>query len=113
VVLESVIHLLLLDDSNPRSMMYQISALRDLMTAMPQEQDFDELSEAQRLLLSAYHEMILAEPNKLASVISQAGNRTQLRRVLQRLDKTLNRLSEILTATYFAHTHLYERESGA
>lgn len=112
VVLESVIHLLLLDDANPRSMMYQISALRDLMTAMPQEQDFDELSEAQRLLLSAYHELILAEPNKLASVISRAGNRTQLRRVLQRLDNTLNRLSEILTATYFAHTHLYDRKSG-
>jgi uncharacterized circularly permuted ATP-grasp superfamily protein/uncharacterized alpha-E superfamily protein len=102
--LENLLHLLLLDDSNPRSMIYQISELQKVMSEMPLDQDSDGLSESQRILLIAYHELVLAEPNKMANVISKAGNRTQLRRVLKRLDTTLTTLSELVTATYFAHT---------
>ena len=74
------------------------------MSEMPLDQDSDGLSESQRILLIAYHELILAEPHKMANIISKAGNRTQLRRVLNRLDTTLSTLSELVTATYFAHT---------
>jgi len=103
-VLENLLHLLLLDESNPRSVVYQIVRLREHMSFMPLEQTTDEMSNSQRILLSAYHELTLAVPEKLASVVSQAGNRTQLRRVLFRLDATLTELSEIITVTYFAHT---------
>jgi len=102
--LENLLHLLLLDDSNPRSMIYQVGQLQKVMSEMPLDQDSDGLSESQRILLIAYHELILAEPAKMADVISKAGNRTQLRRVLNRLDTTLSTLSELVTATYFAHT---------
>ncbi len=102
--LENLLHLLLLDDSNPRSMIYQISGLQGVMAEMPLDQNNDGLSESQRILLIAYHELILAEASKMANVVSSAGNRTQLRRVLKRLDTTLSRLSELVTATYFAHT---------
>jgi len=102
--LENLLHLLLLDESNPRSMIYQVTKLQNVMSEMPLEQGIEGLSESQRILLVAYHELILAEPAKLANVVSRAGNRTQLRRVMQRLDGTLSRLSEQLTATYFAHT---------
>lgn len=107
--LENLLHLLLLDDSNPRSMIYQVSQLQKVMSEMPLDQDSDGLSESQRILLIAYHELILAEPAKMANVISKAGNRTQLRRVLNRLDTTLSTLSELVTATYFAHTQNPER----
>lgn len=103
--LENLLHLLLLDDTNPRSMIYQIAHLQSVMAEMPLEQSNEGLSESQRILLIAYHELILAEPDKLANIISKAGNRTQLRRVLKRLDGTLSKLSELVTATYFAHTH--------
>ena len=108
-VLENLLHLLLLDDSNPRSMVYQIHRLQRVMADMPLEQQQEGLSEAQRILLIAYHELLLSEPEKLAHVISKAGNRTQLRRVLSRLGKTLSSLSELVTETYFAHTHDGER----
>jgi uncharacterized alpha-E superfamily protein len=101
--LENLLHLLLLDDTNPRSMLYQITRMQKVMSEMPLDQSSDGLSESQRILLIAYHELILAEPNKRANVISSAGNRTQLRRVLKRLDNTLSNLSELITATYFAH----------
>ena len=104
-VLENLLDLLLLDETNPRSVLYQINRLRDVMSEMPLEQDSDNMSEGQRLLLVAHHELLLADPNKLANVISRAGNRTQLRRVLKRLDESLANLSELVTATYFAHTH--------
>lgn len=103
-VLENLLHLLLLDETNPRSVIYQIQLLREHMSHMPLEQTGDKMSEAQRILLSAYHELTLADPEKLARVVSRAGNRTQLRRVLSRLNTTLTELSEIITATYFAHT---------
>ena len=74
------------------------------MAIPPLELTADEMSDSQRILLSAYHELTLADPEKLASVVSKAGNRTQLRRVLSRLDATLTKLSEIITATYFSHT---------
>ncbi len=102
--LENALELLLLDEINPRSVIYQISQLRDVMEAMPLDQTGDSMSESQRILLVAYHELTLAEPEKLANVISKAGNRTQLRRVLSRMDGTLKRLSELVTETYFAHT---------
>ncbi len=74
------------------------------MQEMPLEQPREGLSDSQRILLSAYHEISLSDPRKLADVISKAGNRTQLRRLLQRLEKSLTGLSELVTATYFAHT---------
>jgi uncharacterized circularly permuted ATP-grasp superfamily protein/uncharacterized alpha-E superfamily protein len=103
-VLEDLLHLLLLDDTNPRSMIYQISQLQNVMAEMPLDQNNDGLSESQQILLVAYHELILADPHKLANVVSKAGNRTQLRRVLKRLDVSLAKLSELMTNTYFAHT---------
>ena len=102
--LDNLLHLLLLDETNPRSVVFQITRLQDVMREMPLDQAGEGLSESQRILLNAYHELTLADPQKLADVISKAGNRTQLRRVLQRLDKTLSGLSELVTATYFAHT---------
>jgi len=102
--LENLLHLLLLDDTNPRSMIYQISQLQKVMAEMPLDQSNEGLSDSQRILLIAYHELILAEPAKLANVISKAGNRTQLKRILSRLNTTLVKLSEMVTATYFAHT---------
>jgi len=102
--LENLLHLLLLDESNPRSMIYQISQLQAVMAEMPMEQSSEGLSDAQRILLIAYHELMLAEPEKMTHLISKAGNRTQLRRVLNQLDTTLGTLSELVTATYFAHT---------
>jgi uncharacterized alpha-E superfamily protein len=85
-------------------MIYQITQLQEVMAEMPLDQSNDGLSESQRILLIAYHELVLAEPEKMANVISKAGNRTQLRRVLKRLSTTLGTLSELVTATYFAHT---------
>lgn len=102
--LNHLLHLLLLDETNPRSIIYQIDKLQVVMREMPLEKPGEGLSNSQRILLSAYHELALADPQKLADVTSKAGNRTQLRRVLQRLDTSLSGLSELVTATYFAHT---------
>ena len=101
--LDQVLHLLLLDEANPRSVVFQIQRLSRVMQDMPLDQSSEGLSESQRLLLSAYHELTLAEPAKMAGVVSKAGNRTQLRRVLKRLETTLATLSQRITETYFAH----------
>ena len=102
--MDHVLHLLLLDDSNPRSITYQIEQLKALMADMPLDQASDQRSESQRILLSALHELMLADPEKLADVVSKAGNRTQLRRVLNRLETTMTSLSQQITDTYFSHT---------
>lgn len=102
--LDTVLELLLMDTVNPRSLIYQVQRLQDVMQEMPLDQHADGLSDSRRILLNAYHELLLADPAKLATVISKAGNRTQLRRVLQRLETSLNSLSMLVNDTYFSHT---------
>lgn len=102
--LATVLDLLLVDDTNPRSVAYQIGMLREHMATMPLEQRDGSLSESGRILLAAQSELALADTVKLAEVISRKGLRTHLNRLLGRLEESMNGLHEVVTRTYFDHT---------
>jgi len=99
----AVIDLLLADETNPRSVLFQFAALATDIDELP------KLSQApprqcveQRLILSSLTELRLAEPDELAKP-DDTGIRTLLRDLLNRLNAQLPALSDALTQNYLSH----------
>ncbi len=100
----TVLDLLLVDNSNPRSVIHQIDTLQRHFETMPKGDLNGTLSEADRLLLATQSELALADIDKLASVLSKGGVRTHLNRMLKRVDQNMVKLQDVITRTYFQHT---------
>ncbi len=99
--LETVLDLLLTDNSNPRGLLLQIETLQRHMATMPRAGREGLLPEAERLLLATHSELSLADLDKLTAIISKAGLRTHLARLLKRTEQNLSDLQAVLTSTYF------------
>lgn len=105
----TALDLLLTDSSNPRGLIHQVEILQAHLTTMPKAGAEAELTEAERLLLAAHTDLVLADMEKLTTVLSKAGIRTHLNRLLKRTEDNLFALQATLTKTYFdpsmAHRH--------
>ena len=109
----AVVDLLLLDETNPRSIAFQISALYDHVNYLPKEPEIGLRSEENRLVLELLTELQLSEGSKLAQ-IPQLAHDKDLEQVISeecRLEQLLNnqitklpQLTELLTRRYFTHT---------
>ncbi len=100
----AVLDLVLADESNPRSLAFQLSVMRSHLEVMPLEQLQGRLSRAQKLLISIHTEVILADVDKLAGTVSAGGTRTHLNRLLNRCEKGVETLTQLITQTYFSHS---------
>jgi len=100
----AVLDLLLADDSNPRSLVFQLAEMKSHMAVMPLEEHDGHLSPAQRLLIAMHTEVTLADADKLATVTSRNGRRTHLNRLLNRCEQGLETLTDLITQTYFSHS---------
>ncbi len=100
----AVLDLVLADESNPRSLAFQLSMMRSHMEVMPLEDLHGHLSRAQKLLISTHTEVLLADVDKLATTTSKGGNRTHLNRLLNRAEKNIESLTQLITQTYFSHS---------
>jgi len=102
--LPAVLDLVLADESNPRSLAFQLGEMKNHMAVMPLEELDGHLSRAQRNLIAMHTEVILADLDKLASVTSRNGQRTHLNRLLNRCEQGLDKLADLITQTYFSHS---------
>jgi uncharacterized alpha-E superfamily protein len=102
--LPAVLDLVLADDSNPRSLVFQLAEMKAHMAVMPLEELGGHLSQAQRNLIAMHTDVILADVDKLASVISRHGRRNHLDRLLNRCEQGLDKLGDLITQTYFSHS---------
>lgn len=107
--LTTVLDLLLVDNSNPRSVIFQIETLQSHLATMPLENDEGQLSESARLLLAAHSDLALADVDKLVSVVSKRGVHTHLARLLKRIEQNMIDLHQVITRTYFDHTEARQR----
>nr|WP_321524161.1 circularly permuted type 2 ATP-grasp protein [uncultured Cohaesibacter sp.] len=111
--LSAVVDLLLLDETNPRSIAFQISALHDHINYLPKEPEIGLRSEENRLILELLTDLQLSEGHKLAQ-IPQLEQGKEIEQVITeecRLEQLLNnqisklpQLTELLTRRYFTHT---------
>ncbi|MEZ5557927.1 MAG: circularly permuted type 2 ATP-grasp protein [Pseudomonadales bacterium] len=109
--LPAVLDLVLADDSNPRSLVFQLEEMRKHMSVMPLEAIDGRPSESQKLLISMHTDVILANVDKLASTVSKDGKRTHLNRLLSRCEQGTDRLVDLISQTYFSHS-IGHRVSG-
>ncbi|MGD9983753.1 MAG: circularly permuted type 2 ATP-grasp protein [Porticoccaceae bacterium] len=96
------LELLVLDETNPRALLYQVQRLGGHIAALPAVESGPGLSRAGRLALEALTALHLSRPEELAVGAGEAG-RGALEELLGRLEGLLIATAEMLAECYFDH----------
>ncbi len=99
-MLPLVLDLLLLDETNPRSLSFQLAAISAHMETLPDARQGTNLSEDRRLILDLLTSIRLADVESIA----RDANRAQLDDLLQKQIQLLPQFSNAVTAHYFSLT---------
>jgi uncharacterized circularly permuted ATP-grasp superfamily protein/uncharacterized alpha-E superfamily protein len=97
-----VLDLLLADESNPRSVAFQLSALYQHMRSLRVEQDGSQKGKEQRIVHTAFSKMRLIDVDAL-TVLKRRGQRARLALLLRRIKRSMEELSSTLTRSYLTH----------
>jgi uncharacterized alpha-E superfamily protein len=106
IQLPMVLELLLIDETHPRSLAYQLHQLSAHISALPRERGKGQLSEEERLILKAYTDLRLVKVLELVKVDDDAGVYTELENVLSAMTKLLWQLYEVIAQAYFSHSQV-------
>jgi uncharacterized circularly permuted ATP-grasp superfamily protein/uncharacterized alpha-E superfamily protein len=96
------VDLLLVDETNARSVVYQLAAVIEHLRALPRLPDAPPRSPELRLALLTAHELELCDVHELCEV-DAGGARPKLATLLRSLGGQLPALSDALSATYLSH----------
>ena len=99
-VLSLVLDLLMVDESNPRGIGFQLRAIYDHLHALPQASPHAPHNEEQRLILDLLTRVRLAKVTSLEHV-NEDGERPELQELLSHIISGLPKLSEAITRRYF------------
>ncbi len=102
--LPAVLDLVMADESNPRSIIFQIAEIEQHLAVMPLEHRSAPISDAQKIVIGLLSELQLANMEKLGSVRSKRGLRTHLDRLVTRIEDGADELSGVIERTYFSHS---------
>lgn len=105
--LEAVLDLLLLDESNPRAVIYQLVRLNEHVAGLPKSGIPPHGSAEERLVLEALTLLRLADIGQLLQVPDGQGRREDLEHLLARLGYLLSTFSDTLNMSYFKQTALH------
>ncbi|HSP01622.1 MAG TPA: alpha-E domain-containing protein, partial [Thioalkalivibrio sp.] len=97
--------LLMLEPSNPRSLMFQLERLEEHVQALPDQLASGRLSAVGRPLLEAVTALRLAEARSLCQLDEDSGVRAALDQLLSRQGYLLGQAADALVAQYFAFAH--------
>jgi len=98
--IEPVLSMLLLDETNPRSLGFQLGELQRGIDELAHDEGRVQLSDEERLVLEAVTSLRLAELRALAGY-DNGGARHHLDDLLARIASLLSRVSEVLTRHFF------------
>lgn len=96
-MLPLVLDLLLLDESNPRSLAYQLASISDHLAGLPQSRQGASLTEERRLILSMLTAVRLADVESFAEDVSRA----DLKAAMQNQLDLLPQLTTAIERRYF------------
>ena len=100
--IELGLELVMLDDSNPRSLIFQLERLQQIIIKLPQtDTSIGELEEEERALLEATTSLKLSRLSQLLETTS--GKRKDMDTLLQQLDKLLNDCNQLISDKHFEH----------
>lgn len=101
--LNTLLELLLHDESNPRALAYQMNQLNEHIALLPKLDNNQRLSEAERLMLDASTKLRLSEPETLIQLDPKTSKYETLDQLLVFLEARLQQTSNVITQTYFSH----------
>ncbi|HLF12806.1 MAG TPA: alpha-E domain-containing protein, partial [Gammaproteobacteria bacterium] len=107
-----VLDLLLSDETNPRSAVFQIVTLSDHMSHLPSADDDGILTPDQRITTRLGNDLRLADPAQLGETVSRFEARIELDRLARRVDRAVQQLSDHIADRFFSHSSA-KRVSGA
>ena len=99
----AVIDLLITDNTNPRSLVFQLQTINQLIAELPNDSIDQASGEDQRSAEDLLHCIRMAQPTELAFT-GTTGPRQELCALLNKLINGLPRLSNEITARYLIHT---------
>src|SRR5947207_5235801 len=103
--ISAVYDLVLLDDTNPRSILFQLSQLVKHLERLPRERESALPSPSERILLECLTRLRLTDPHTLANVETGC-QAAQTAKVVQLIAREMPRLSDAISASYFAHSSI-------
>ncbi len=106
----AAIDLLVNDDTNPRSIAFQIESIKELLDRLPATEGTLSLGPDQRIAETLLHRIRMSDPNILARI--EPRGRSELEMLLQQLIEDLPKLSNAITARYLIHTSAPQELTG-
>jgi uncharacterized circularly permuted ATP-grasp superfamily protein/uncharacterized alpha-E superfamily protein len=100
--LAPVLDLILTDETNPRSLAFQLVALADHVEQLPRDRNQPQRSPEQRIMLSALGSLRMVDIEALCEPQAD-GERAYLERLLARLASQLPKLSDVISHRYLIH----------
>lgn len=107
----AVLDLLIADESNPRSLVYQMLALRDVIEQLPHDPNSATHPPEHRLILSLLTAVQLADIQKLA-MVAPDGRRANLEAFLQGLRQEVPLLADAVSHQYLGHLQASRQLAG-
>lgn len=107
----AVYDLVLLDDTNPRSLLFQFNQLVKHFERLPQEHESALLSPGQRVLLESITRLRLLDPREL-NTLDGGWHDSETGSVITATLRDLPRLSDSIAVSYFAHSAISRAEQG-
>jgi uncharacterized alpha-E superfamily protein len=105
--------LLLLNETNPRALAFQLAALEKHMAALPRDANTAQLSEEARCVLEAATAVRLSDLGVLAATDADGKLRPNLDQLLVRVGRLLRQTSDALVRDYFADSRGPQQLIGA
>jgi len=98
-----LIDLLVIDETNPRSIGFQFAALAEHVAALPGDDSSPVLSGECRAVMAAVSQLRLADVERLAAV-DDLGGRRELATLLARLEALVRDFADAITHRYLVHS---------
>ncbi|MGX9419332.1 circularly permuted type 2 ATP-grasp protein [Vibrio sp. RC27] len=98
--------LLMIDPTNPRSLIYQVERLREYLQVLPSTQGFTAggLSDESKMIIRAKSQIQLASLNELAQVDEVENKRVKLEALVVEVAALLEEFTSAISDKYFDHT---------
>ncbi len=109
--LSPTVDLLLTDDTNPRSVAFQLVTLESHVGHLPHDGRLARLSRDQSLVLGMKSELQLADLQAVCAARNSRGVRSQLDSLLASQQRRFAELSDVIARTYFSHADTIWRAS--
>jgi uncharacterized circularly permuted ATP-grasp superfamily protein/uncharacterized alpha-E superfamily protein len=102
--LPAALDLVLADDTNPRSVLFQLLAVEEHAGALPKPDDFAGLSPIERLVTGLRTDVQLADMVRLSVASGDRVTRVHLDRLARQIERGSETLSDLIAHTYFSHS---------